>query len=109
MTWFRSVPALPLAALLASLSPEAGLAEGASLQLAQAYPELPGVRPLNPLQEGDDVVCEQVLIDRNAPFESSSGRPRYDTLYRCRKGNGPVFQGGTLPPSLERQKRGLNY
>lgn len=109
MNWFRSALALLLTALLLGLTAEAGLAEGSTLQLAQAYPGLPGVRRLNPLQEDDNVVCEQFLIDRYAPFESSHGRPRYDTVYRCRKGNGPIFQSGRLPPSLERQKRGLNY
>lgn len=78
-------------------------------QVAQAYHDLPGVQPLDPLKEGDNVVCEQVFIDRYGPFEPSSGRPRYETIYRCRKGDGPVFQSGRLPPSLERQKRGFNY
>lgn len=109
MACSRFALALPLLALLLSLPPEAGLAGEATLRVAQAFHDLPGVRPANPLQEGESVVCEQVFIDRYGPFESSHGRPRYDTVYRCRKGNGPVFQSGDLPPSLERQKRGLNY
>ncbi|HXV30557.1 MAG TPA: hypothetical protein VD840_09520 [Sinorhizobium sp.] len=109
MTWFRFALALPLAALLLGLSPQAGLADGAPPRLAQSFRDLPGVRPLDPIKEGDDVVCEQVFIDRYGPFEPSHGQPRYDTVYRCRKGNGPVFQSRRLPPSLERQKRGLDY
>ncbi|MBP1871259.1 hypothetical protein LPJGGPFB_00594 [Ensifer adhaerens] len=79
--------------------------------LAQNYTDLPGVRPMDPLNDnGDKVVCEQSLIDRDYPFESSSrGGPRYDTIYNCRRGDGPVFQGTDLPPSLYRQKRGLGY
>ncbi|ASY65011.1 hypothetical protein SJ05684_c35980 [Sinorhizobium sojae CCBAU 05684] len=109
MIRFRSASALPLTALLLGLSSQPGWADGATLQLAQAFRDLPGVQPLNPLRQGDDVVCEQVFVDRYGPFEPSSGRPRYETIYRCRKGDGPVFQSGRLPPSLERQKRGLNY
>ena len=91
------------------LSTNAGLAGEAPLKFAQSFHDLPGVRPLNPLQDGESTVCEQVFIDRYGPFEPSHGRPRFDTIYRCRKGDGPVFQSGRLPPSLERQKRGLNY
>ena len=109
MTWFRSAFASPFLAVMLSLSPETGFADEATLNVAQGFRDLPGVRPLNPLREHESTVCEQVLIDRYAPFESSSGRPRYDTVYRCRRGNGPVFQSGELPPSLERQKRGLTY
>jgi hypothetical protein len=109
MTWFRSALALPLAVSLLSLPLQTAKAEDAMPELAQAYRELPGVQPLDPLKEGDSVVCEQVFIDRYGPFEPSSGRPRYETIYRCRRGDGPVFQSGRLPPSLERQKRGFNY
>ncbi|PDT86242.1 hypothetical protein [Sinorhizobium sp. BJ1] len=109
MTSFRSSLSLTLAALMLSLSANTGLAGEARLNFAQSFRDLPGVRPLNPLQDGESTVCEQVFIDRYSPFESSHGRPRYDTIYRCRKGDGPVFQSGRLPPSLERQKRGLNY
>ncbi|WP_457587450.1 hypothetical protein [Ensifer canadensis] len=79
--------------------------------LAQNYTDLPGVRPMDPLNDnGDKVVCEQTLVDRDYPFESSArGGPRYDTIYNCRRGDGPVFQGSDLPPSLYRQKRGLGY
>ncbi|ASY71242.1 hypothetical protein [Sinorhizobium fredii] len=109
MTSFRSALSLSLTALMLSLSAQAGLADEAPLDFAQSFRDLPGVRPLNPLQDGESTVCEQVFIDRYGPFEPSHGRPRYDTIYRCRKGDGPVFQSGRLPPSLERQKRGLNY
>ncbi|MGT2441589.1 hypothetical protein ACU4I5_02260 [Ensifer adhaerens] len=40
---------------------------------------------------------------------SARGGPIYDTIYNCRRGDGPVFQGSDLPPSLYRQKRGLGY
>ncbi|OHV73077.1 hypothetical protein [Ensifer sp. LCM 4579] len=109
MIRFRSASALSLAVLLLGLSSEPGLADGWPLQLTQTFRDLPGVQPLDPLSEGADVVCEQVFVDRYGPFEPSSGRPRFETIYRCRKGDGPVFQSGRLPPSLERQKRGLNY
>ncbi|WP_018235227.1 hypothetical protein [Ensifer sp. BR816] len=109
MTPFRTALSLSLAALMLGLSANAGLADEARLNFAQGFRDLPGVRPLNPLQGGESTVCEQVFIDRYGPFEPSHGRPRYDTIYRCRKGDGPIFQSGQLPPSLERQKRGLNY
>ncbi|MCA1370678.1 hypothetical protein I6F15_25315 [Bradyrhizobium sp. BRP14] len=108
MTWFRSTVTLHFTLLILGLSAEAASADGTALQLAQTYHDLPGVRAIDPLREGENVVCEQVFVDRYAPFESSRG-PRYDTVYRCRRGDGPVFQSGRLPPSLERQKRGLNY
>lgn len=76
---------------------------------AQTYRDLPGVRKMEPLNSnGDNVVCDQILVDRDYPFESSRG-PRYDTVYKCRRGDGPVFQGSDLPPSLYREKRGLGY
>lgn len=109
MTWFRFALAPPLVALMSTLSPGIGLAAGATFELAQAFHDLPGVRPANPLGDDKNIVCRQVFIDRYGPFESSHGRPRYDTVYRCREGSGPIFQSGELPPSLERQKRGLNY
>ena len=78
---------------------------------AQTYRDLPGVRQMDPLNSGGDhIVCEQTFVDRNYPFESTArGRPVYDTIYNCRRGDGPVFQGSDLPPSLYRQKRGLGY
>ncbi|HEV7304589.1 MAG TPA: hypothetical protein VGO12_00135 [Ensifer sp.] len=78
---------------------------------AQTYRDLPGVRQMEPLNGGgDQTVCEQTFVDRNYPFESTArGRPIYDTIYNCRRGDGPVFQGSDLPPSLYRQKRGLGY
>lgn len=78
---------------------------------AQTYRDLPGVRQMDPLNGGgDQTVCEQTFVDRNYPFESSArGGPIYDTVYNCRRGEGPVFQGSDLPPSLYRQKRGLGY
>ncbi|MGE6783257.1 hypothetical protein ACQKGL_12140 [Ensifer adhaerens] len=78
---------------------------------AQTYRDLPGVRQMDPLNGGgDQIVCEQTFVDRNYPFESSArGGPIYDTVYNCRRGDGPVFQGSDLPPSLYRQKRGLGY
>ncbi|PDT53715.1 MULTISPECIES: hypothetical protein [Sinorhizobium] len=109
MSSFRSALSLFLAALVLSLFTSAALADGTRLNFAQSFHDLPGVRPVNPLQDGEITVCEQVFIDRYGPFEPSHGRPRFDTIYRCRKGDGPVFQSGRLPPSLERQKRGLNY
>ncbi|MDX0571887.1 hypothetical protein GOD68_16755 [Sinorhizobium medicae] len=109
MTRFRFALARPVIALMLSLSPHAGFAGEATFQLAQSFHDLPGVRPVNPLRDDDNLVCEQVFIDRYGPFESSHGRPRYDTVYRCREGKGPVFQSGELPPYLERQKRGLDY
>ncbi|ASQ05361.1 hypothetical protein HR059_00145 [Sinorhizobium meliloti WSM1022] len=109
MTWFRFALAPPVIALILTLSPGAGLAGEATFELAQAFHDLPGVRPVDPLRDDKNIVCRQVFIDRYGPFESSHGRPRYDTTYRCREGSGPIFQSGELPPSLERQKRGLNY
>ncbi|APG83049.1 hypothetical protein SAMCFNEI73_Ch0252 [Sinorhizobium americanum] len=109
MTSFRSAPSLFLAVLMLGLSATVAPADETPLNFAQSFHDLPGVRPVNPLQDGEATACEQVFIDRYGPFESSHGRPRYDTIYRCRKGDGPVFQSGRLPPSLERQKRGLNY
>ncbi|PST26950.1 hypothetical protein C7U60_00050 [Mesorhizobium plurifarium] len=109
MTWFRFALAPPLIALLLILPPGSSLAGGAGFELVQSFHDLPGVRPANPLGDDKNVVCQQVFIDRYGPFESTHGRPRYDTVYRCRESNGPIFQSGGLPPSLERQKRGLNY
>lgn len=109
MTRFRSASALPLAVSLLGLPIQTAIAEEPTVERVQTYRDLPGVRPPSPLEEGDDVACEQVFIDRYGPFEPSHGQPRYETLYRCRKGDGPIFQSGRLPPSLERQKRGFNY
>ncbi|MGF6254218.1 hypothetical protein [Ensifer sp. LBL] len=103
MTSFQ--PALALSTLALAI----GLA--AVPAPAQTYRDLPGVRQMDPLNGGgDQTVCEQTFVDRNYPFESSArGGPVYDTIYNCRRGDGPVFQGSDLPPSLYRQKRGLGY
>ncbi|OCO98680.1 MULTISPECIES: hypothetical protein [unclassified Ensifer] len=103
MTSFHHALALSTLALAIGLS--------AVPAAAQTYRDLPGVRQMDPLNgAGDKVVCEQTFVDRNYPFESTArGRPIYDTIYNCRRGDGPVFQGSDLPPSLYRQKRGLGY
>ncbi|WP_077962770.1 hypothetical protein [Ensifer adhaerens] len=103
MTWLHSASTLSTLALAVTLS--------AMPAAAQTYRDLPGVRQMDPLNGGgDQVVCEQTFVDRNYPFESTArGRPIYDTIYNCRRGDGPVFQGSDLPPSLYRQKRGLGY
>lgn len=103
MTPFRSALALSALAL--------ALAFAATPAPAETYRDLPGVREMDPLNgNGDRIVCQQTFVDRNYPFESTArGRPIYDTIYNCRRGDGPVFQGSDLPPSLYRQKRGLGY
>ncbi|HEV7317077.1 MAG TPA: hypothetical protein VGO04_00490 [Ensifer sp.] len=103
MTSLHSALALSTLALAITLS--------AMPAAAQTYRDLPGVRQMDPLNGGgDQIVCEQSFVDRNYPFESTArGRPIYDTIYNCRRGDGPVFQGSDLPPSLYRQKRGLGY
>ncbi|MBP1887184.1 hypothetical protein [Sinorhizobium mexicanum] len=109
MISLRSVRVPACTAFLLGLSTGAALAAQSAQQFAQAYYDLPGVRAEDPLRDPPRVACEQVFVDRWAPFESSRG-PGYDTVYKCREGDGgPVFRGSRLPPSLERQKRGLNY
>jgi hypothetical protein len=80
MTWFRFALAPSVIALILTLSPGAGLAGEATFELAQAFHDLPGVRPVDPLRDDKNIVCRQVFIDRYGPFESSHGPPalRYD-------------------------------
>ncbi|MDK1491508.1 hypothetical protein QN219_15810 [Sinorhizobium sp. 7-81] len=108
MILLRSVLVPVSTAFLLGVSTGAALATQRAPQLAPAYYDLPGVRAEDPLRDPPRVACEQVFVDRWAPFESSRG-PGYDTVYKCREGDGPAFRGSRLPPSLERQKRGLGY
>ncbi|WP_331372927.1 hypothetical protein [Sinorhizobium chiapasense] len=108
MISLRSILVSASATFLLGISAGAALTAQSVPQFAQAYHDLPGVRAEDPLRDPPRVACEQIFVDRWAPFESSRG-PGYDTVYKCREGDGPVFRGSRLPPSLERQKRGLNY
>lgn len=75
--------------------------------LAQAFRDLPGVTPADPLGQADHVVCEQVITKMSA-LEPTRG-PRYVTLNACSRNGGPTFTSPRLPPSIERQLRGFNY
>jgi hypothetical protein len=91
--WKRHVAALAL--LLGSQAP------------ALAYTDLPGVRTPEELEAKQSQVCEQVLIRRDKWAEPTRG-PRYTYAYSCQQGGFDVLSN-QLPPSIERQKRGLNY
>ncbi|MFB2549969.1 hypothetical protein [Ensifer soli] len=74
---------------------------------AQLYRDLPGVVDPAQAEPGRRVTCEQVILRNADPFLPTNG-PRYSTVYECTQ-DGLTFQGNRLPPSLERQKRGLNW
>ncbi len=91
----RKLPAIMLALLFALQTP------------ALAYTDLPGVRTPEELEARKPQVCEQVLVRRDKWAEPTNG-PRYTYAYSCEQGGLNVLSN-QLPPSLERQKRGLNY
>ncbi|OJF95086.1 hypothetical protein [Pararhizobium antarcticum] len=72
-----------------------------------AYTDLPGVQTPEEIEARQSRVCEQVLVRRNKWAEPTNG-PRYTYAYSCRQG-GLSILSNQPPPSLERQKRGLNY
>lgn len=74
---------------------------------ALAYTDLPGVRTPEELEARQSQVCKQVLVRRDKWAEPTNG-PRYTYAYSCQQGGLDVLSN-QLPPSLERQKRGLNY
>lgn len=73
-------------------------------QPVQAYTDLPGVKSPDAVERENAVTCKQVLVRRDPGLNSG-----YRTANFCRRGNGPVFQSGRLPPSIIRQLRGFNY
>jgi len=73
-------------------------------QPVPAYTDLPGVKSPEAVEQENAVRCQQVRIRRNPGLNSG-----YATANFCRRGNGPVFQSGRLPPSIIRQLRGFNY
>jgi len=74
---------------------------------AMAYTDLPGVRQPAIGDTNAPSACEQVLVRNSFPFEPTNG-PRYSYVYSCRQGEVSI-ESNQLPPSLEREKRGLNY
>ncbi len=74
---------------------------------ALAYTDLPGVTPPAVADSAGSSECEQVLVRNGFPFEPTNG-PRYSYVYSCRQGDVSI-ESNQLPPSLEREKRGLNY
>lgn len=85
----------------------ASLAFAVSPLPAAAYKDLPGVRQPAIAQPGAAPECEQVLVRHSFPFEPTHG-PRYTYVYSCRQGDVTV-QSNQLPPSIERERRGLDY
>lgn len=73
-------------------------------QPVQAYTDLPGVRSPEAVEQENAVRCQQVRVRRSPGLNSG-----YATANFCRRGNGPIFQSGRLPPSIIRQLRGFNY
>ncbi|MBW9063247.1 hypothetical protein JNB71_07945 [Rhizobium herbae] len=73
-------------------------------QPVQAYTDLPGVKTPEAVEQENAVSCQQVRIRRSPGLNSG-----YATANFCRRGNGPVFQSGRLPPSIIRQLRGFTY
>jgi hypothetical protein len=73
-------------------------------QPVQAYTDLPGVKSPEAVEQENAVRCQQVRIRRSPGLNSG-----YATANFCRRGNGPVFQSGRLPPSIIRQLRGFTY
>lgn len=84
-----------LALLLVALAAPAG---------AQTFQNLPGVKSQEQVERENRVVCDQVIVPRDP-----TSTPRYKAVNFCRRGDGPVFQSGRLPPSIIRQLRGFNY
>ena len=78
----------------------------APVQFAQAYNDLPGVKPPEEAEDAKRIFCEQSVIEIEG---HPTYGPRYQTVNNCRKGDGPVFQSPRSPRSIERQLRGLNY
>jgi len=66
--------------------------------------DLPGVKSPEAVERENAVTCKQVRVRRNPGLNSG-----YATTNFCRRGTGPVFQSGRLPPSIIRQLRGFNY
>lgn len=94
MALFLSVASLPFGTM--------ALAD--PLWQVQAYADLPGVKSPAAVERENAVRCKQVLVRRDPGINSG-----YATANFCRRGNGPVFQSGRLPPSIIRQLRGFNY
>lgn len=77
---------------------------------AQAYRDLPGVKtPADQATAPPDITCRTVEVEDDDPFEPTFGPRGGDLVYACRSGDGPEFRSTRLPPSLERQRRGLNW
>lgn len=103
MTALRTIiPALFLSA--ACLSAAMPAAAEPFRQPVQAFTDLPGVKSQEEVDRENAVRCKQVLVKRDTGVD-----PGYITTNFCRRGSGPVFQSGRLPPSTIRQLRGFNY
>ncbi len=91
--------------------PVAGFAAGQAMPSqppAEAFRDLPGVRPPADLPPEDDPpVCQQVFVERDFPFEPTRA-PRTELRYRCEK-DGVTFESDHLPRNRERIQRGLPW
>lgn len=74
------------------------------LQPSGAYTDLPGVKSQQDVDRENAVTCKEVLVRRDPGINSGSRLANF-----CRRGSGPIFQSGRLPPSTIRQLRGFNY
>ncbi|WP_275787509.1 hypothetical protein [Pararhizobium gei] len=73
-------------------------------QPSDAYADLPGVKAQEDVDRENAVTCREVLVRRDTGINSG-----YRMANFCRRGSGPIFQSGRLPPSIIRQLRGFNY
>ncbi len=105
-TGFQGRAARLLIGLAIALPATVASAEDTRPQMAQAFRDLPGVyAPSNAPPQDDMAECEQVITQRDFPFEPTDG-PRYSIHYRCTK-DGVTFESNHLPPNRERMLRGL--
>jgi hypothetical protein len=102
----RALQTFALSLLLAAASLSFGATAFADpfWQPVQAFTDLPGVKSPEAVEREDAVRCQQVRVRRNPGLNSG-----YATTNFCRRGTGPVFQSGRLPPSIIRQLRGFTY
>jgi hypothetical protein len=97
-----AIPALFLS--VACLSAAMPAAAEPFRQPVQAFMDLPGVKSQEEIDRENVVRCKQVVVRRDPGMNSG-----YATTNFCRRGSGPIFQSGRLPPSTLRQLRGFNY
>jgi len=70
----------------------------------EVFKDLPGVVTTEEHEARDDVVCVQKLVER--PTSRWREMPRL--MYSCTQGS-LTFEGSQLPPSRERELRGMNW